>query len=80
MRYDYFYKVTLHPQHIISTPCLNQIVNLPDKIFRGKRHLNFASFTTKERLSFPVAIYYHIDNIEYKIFLLENSTLIGGKY
>jgi len=31
-------------------------------ILAGKRCLNFASFTTKERLNFPVANNYTIDN------------------
>jgi hypothetical protein len=46
----------------------------------GKRRLNFASFTTKERLNFPLPSSYHIDIIALINFLLENSTLISDKY
>jgi hypothetical protein len=35
----------------------------------GKRRLNFASFTTKECLNFPVATHYHVDIITHAIFL-----------
>jgi hypothetical protein len=44
----------------------------------GKRRLNFAAFITKERLNFPAASHSHVDMIMYAIFLMENSTLIGG--
>ncbi|MGZ4976658.1 MAG: hypothetical protein ACXV8O_05840 [Methylobacter sp.] len=35
----------------------------------GKQRLNFASFTTKERLNFRVATHYHFDSIAYSNFL-----------
>jgi hypothetical protein len=35
----------------------------------GKQRLNLATFTTKERLSFPEVIHYHIENITHEIFL-----------
>jgi hypothetical protein len=46
----------------------------------GKRRLNFASFTTKERLNFPVATAIILILLHMKIFWLENSMLIDGKY
>jgi len=44
---------------------------LRDGKFRqhGKRRLNFASFTTKERLNFPVDTHYHVDIITHTKFL-----------
>jgi hypothetical protein len=35
----------------------------------GKRRLNFASFTIKERLNFPIATHYHVDIIAHASFL-----------
>jgi hypothetical protein len=57
-----------------------QIARLPLWCRFGNRRLNFANCTTKERLNFPVDTRYHVDIITHAIFLLENSTLIGGKY
>ena len=39
------------------------------KYQHGKQRLNLATFTTKECLSFPVVIHYHIENITHEIFL-----------
>jgi hypothetical protein len=40
-----------------------------ERAWAGKRYLNFATFTTKERLNFPIATYYHVDIITHAIFL-----------
>lgn len=46
----------------------------------GKRHLNFSTFITKERLNFPAANHYRVDIITLYNFLTGSSTVMSGKY
>jgi hypothetical protein len=40
-----------------------------DNSLSGKRRLNFATFTTKERLNLPAANHYPIDSIAHVSFM-----------